>query len=109
MFCRNCGKEITDNPAFCPNCGTRLAAESMEGVSPKSRLAATLFAVVPGAIRCTSVLYGQDRHGSCNACYGYRGVGHHMDLWSGIDSSHTCVDLGSGRLHLCGIGICQGC
>ena len=48
MFCRNCGKEITDNPAFCPNCGIRLAAESMEGVSPKSRLAATLFAVFLG-------------------------------------------------------------
>jgi TM2 domain-containing membrane protein YozV len=48
MFCRNCGKEITDNSAFCSNCGTRLAAESMEGVSPKSRLAATLFAVFLG-------------------------------------------------------------
>lgn len=22
MFCKNCGKEIDDNVAFCPNCGT---------------------------------------------------------------------------------------
>lgn len=22
MFCSNCGKEITDNSKFCPNCGS---------------------------------------------------------------------------------------
>ena len=26
MFCRSCGKEIPENTAFCPYCGTPLAA-----------------------------------------------------------------------------------
>lgn len=28
MYCRNCGKEIKDNTAFCPNCGTSVSADS---------------------------------------------------------------------------------
>lgn len=28
MFCRNCGKEIKDSAAFCPECGTRVVSVS---------------------------------------------------------------------------------
>jgi len=45
MFCPKCGKEVTGNPTFCPNCSARLIEEA--GVSSKSRLAATLLSILP--------------------------------------------------------------
>ena len=27
MFCKNCGKEVTEDATFCPNCGTALDKE----------------------------------------------------------------------------------
>jgi len=44
MFCTNCGKELTGTPEFCTNCGVRIAKVVTEEISPKSRLATTLFA-----------------------------------------------------------------
>jgi TM2 domain-containing membrane protein YozV len=51
MFCPKCGQEVTENQAFCSNCGAPVAkAEAKQeaplgtGVSPKSRLATSLFA-----------------------------------------------------------------
>jgi len=52
MFCPECGKETPDNQAFCSNCGAPVAkAEARQetpvagaGISPKSRLATSLFA-----------------------------------------------------------------
>ena len=41
MFCRNCGKEFTDLPGICPNCGVRIVTTgypiSIE-VKPSERL-----------------------------------------------------------------------
>ena len=28
MFCKNCGKEISDDAAFCPHCGTKIKCEN---------------------------------------------------------------------------------
>lgn len=28
MFCKNCGKEISDNAYVCPNCGVKVAADA---------------------------------------------------------------------------------
>ncbi len=42
MFCPKCGKESTGSPVFCSGCGARLTEEA--NASPKSRLAASLFA-----------------------------------------------------------------
>mgnify|MGYP001089472443 CR=1 FL=1 len=44
MYCHKCGKEITDNPAYCPYCGAALKPVETGPVSPKSRLATSLFA-----------------------------------------------------------------
>ena len=51
MFCPKCGKETTGDQAFCANCGAPLtqaatlgAAPAAVGISPKSRLATSLFA-----------------------------------------------------------------
>jgi TM2 domain-containing membrane protein YozV len=52
MFCPKCGKETPENQAFCSNCGAPVAkAEAKQetpaagaGISPKSRLATSLFA-----------------------------------------------------------------
>lgn len=46
MFCPKCGKEIADGSAFCPSCSARLTEDV--DVSPKSRLAAALFAFFLG-------------------------------------------------------------
>ena len=49
MYCQNCGKEISDQASFCPNCGHPVRSAAMgpgfrtdKTVSPKSRLAALL-------------------------------------------------------------------
>ena len=57
MFCPKCGKETPENQAFCSNCGAPAAkAEAKQetpaagagvGISPKSRLAATLLCAIP--------------------------------------------------------------
>ena len=51
MFCPKCGKETSENQAFCASCGAPLSeaaqqgtAVSAVGISPKSRLATTLLA-----------------------------------------------------------------
>lgn len=53
MFCPKCGKETPENQAFCANCGAPLTPlatpeASSAGISPKSRLATTLFAFFLG-------------------------------------------------------------
>ncbi len=57
MFCPKCGKEAAEDQAFCPNCGAPLKAEVKQeapavaaGVSPKSRLATSLFAWFLGSL-----------------------------------------------------------
>ena len=55
MFCQNCGKELSDQAAFCPNCGHPMRAASTSPgaacgkvVSPFSRLAALLLCFFVG-------------------------------------------------------------
>ena len=55
MFCPKCGKETPENQAFCASCGAPLSQAVMQGtavpaagISPKSRLATTLFAFFLG-------------------------------------------------------------
>ena len=48
MFCPKCGKELSGNPTFCPNCSARLVEEA--DVSPKSRLATSLLAFFLGGL-----------------------------------------------------------
>ena len=49
MYCQKCGKEVSAEAAFCPNCGAPLRTTAMgpgyqaeKAVSPFSRLAALL-------------------------------------------------------------------
>ena len=42
MFCLKCGKETAGSPVFCATCGARMVEEA--NVSPKSRVATSLFA-----------------------------------------------------------------
>jgi TM2 domain-containing membrane protein YozV len=50
MFCPKCGKETSENQAFCASCGASLSEAASQGsapaagISPKSRLATTLLA-----------------------------------------------------------------
>jgi TM2 domain-containing membrane protein YozV len=50
MFCPKCGKETSENQAFCASCGAPLSEAARQGsataagISPKSRLATTLLA-----------------------------------------------------------------
>jgi TM2 domain-containing membrane protein YozV len=48
VFCRSCGRELTDSTAFCPSCGARLIEEA--DVSQKSRLATTLLCALPALL-----------------------------------------------------------
>jgi TM2 domain-containing membrane protein YozV len=48
VFCRSCGKELTDSTTFCPSCGVRLMEEA--DVSQKSRLATTLLCALPALL-----------------------------------------------------------
>lgn len=45
MFCKNCGKEIVDNPQFCSNCGANLSAPAEVVKKGKERVASILLAV----------------------------------------------------------------
>jgi TM2 domain-containing membrane protein YozV len=55
MFCPKCGREAADDQAFCPGCGTSLSpaaspgepAAPVAGISPKSKLTATLLCSIP--------------------------------------------------------------
>ena len=55
MYCANCGKELSDQAASCPSCGhparpPRMSPgfQSDKSVSPKSRLATLLLAILLG-------------------------------------------------------------
>jgi TM2 domain-containing membrane protein YozV len=60
MFCQHCGKELSDQASFCPNCGhpTRATATTTmapgyradKGVSPYNRLAALLLCLFVGVL-----------------------------------------------------------
>ena len=30
MFCKNCGKEVSDGTKFCPNCGAQLGGAEQQ-------------------------------------------------------------------------------
>ncbi len=36
MFCQNCGKELPEGAAFCPECGTKVAETVTETVTPET-------------------------------------------------------------------------
>jgi len=55
MFCVNCGKELSNQAVYCPNCGHPVRASGMapgyradKTVSPYSRLATLLFCLLLG-------------------------------------------------------------
>ena len=57
MYCPNCGKEIANDPSFCPHCGhavrpTAVSASRHAGksVSPYSRLATLLLCFFVGVL-----------------------------------------------------------
>ena len=47
MFCKNCGKEISDEAQACPGCGQPMVAIN---ASPKSKVAAILLCFFLGVI-----------------------------------------------------------
>lgn len=58
MFCKNCGTQIDDNAAFCPNCGQAANAQPAQPAQPvnqnsgaaKSKLAAGLLGIFLGSL-----------------------------------------------------------
>ena len=57
MFCKNCGKELTEDIKFCPNCGTPQVEQIQENTKPenknvsiRSRSIAALLAFFLGAL-----------------------------------------------------------
>ncbi len=61
MFCKNCGTQIDDNAAFCPNCGQAANAQPTQPTQPaqpvnqnsgaaKSKLAAGLLGIFLGSL-----------------------------------------------------------
>jgi TM2 domain-containing membrane protein YozV len=46
-FCQNCAAEINPAAEICVTCGMRLAGAALGDISPKSRLAVTLLAILP--------------------------------------------------------------
>lgn len=57
MYCVNCGKELSNQAVYCPNCGHPVRTPGMapgfradKGVSGKSRLAALLFCLFLGGL-----------------------------------------------------------
>jgi len=55
MYCVNCGKELSDQAVYCPNCGhparmrgTAPGFQNDKTVSPRSRLASLLFCLFLG-------------------------------------------------------------
>lgn len=52
MFCKNCGKEVSDNAVTCPNCGENFAAAPVvnAGADQKSKMAAGLLGIFLGGL-----------------------------------------------------------
>ncbi len=52
MFCKNCGKEISDQSTFCENCGTpvNIVNDIVDNSSPKNWLLALLLSIFFGSL-----------------------------------------------------------
>lgn len=72
MFCPKCGNSNADDARFCSGCGTKLTQDACvlddslfsEGVSPKSRAAAFLFAVFFGCLGVHNFYTGHSAKGA---------------------------------------------
>lgn len=86
MYCSKCGKEITDEVAFCPYCGASLNANANTNVSVsqyKSKLAAGLLAILLG-LGIHNFYLGYTGKGVAQLLLSFCGVGYIWCLIEGI-------------------------
>ena len=69
MFCKNCGKELTNNTNFCPDCGTAVnedkpfGTQANENDDRKSKLLAGLFGIFLGGFGVHNFYLGFTKRG----------------------------------------------
>ncbi len=61
MYCKYCGKEITDDAIFCPSCGKR--QDGYVGKREKSKVASGLLALFLGPLGLHNFYLGYTRRG----------------------------------------------
>ena len=61
MYCRKCGKELTENEAFCPACGTPINNESFdrekENGTTSAKTQKTGFHIASEILMCISIVF----------------------------------------------------
>lgn len=88
MFCKNCGKEISDNAYVCLNCGAKVGSELSSGIgvtkSGKSKIAAGLLGIFLGGIGVNNFYTGNIGLGIVDILFCWTGIPGICNLIRGI-------------------------
>lgn len=79
MFCKNCGKEVSENAFVCPSCGVRVnaVAENGLGVSKKngkSKVCAGLLGIFLGGLGIHNFYMGKTGLGIVDILFCWTGI-----------------------------------
>ncbi len=93
MFCKFCGKEISDEALACPNCGQPMSPRASGGVSQREWLTALLLCFFLGSIGAHSFYAGKTTIGILQIItLGGCGVWTIIDFINLITRTYTDVD-----------------